>query len=65
MDSKNEKKDLLELQKEEKISELTRRLYYLKKYGIESIPSKRSYNKKDKNLNKIEIKKENIILIFN
>tara|TARA_R110002126_G_scaffold128768_1_gene271348 strand:+ start:666 stop:863 length:198 start_codon:yes stop_codon:yes gene_type:complete len=58
-------KDLLELEKQEKISELTRRLYYLKQYGIESIPSKRPYNKKDKNLNKIEIKKKNIILTFN
>jgi len=48
----------------QKISDLSRRIYYLKKYGLDLIPPKRGYNKKQ---NAVLMKKEKnkIILKFN
>ena len=47
-----------------KISDLNRRLYYLKKYGLEILPDKRSYNKRDKDFHKTIIQKEKIEISF-
>lgn len=53
-----------DVEKDTKISDLNRQLYYLKKYGISVIPPKRNYIKKDKNLFKTVIDKKSIIINF-
>lgn len=59
---KNE--DLGKNEHELKISDLNRRLYYLKKYGLEIIPEKRKYVKKAEDFTKLKVKKEKIVLNF-
>ena len=49
---------------DEKISDLNRRLYYLKKYGLEVIPRKRAYNKKTDDFHLTKIEKESITIFF-
>jgi len=47
-----------------KISDLNRRLYYLKKYGLEVCPPKRDYNKKTADYHKTKIEKYNCTVFF-
>lgn len=50
--------------KDQKISDLNRQLYYLKKYGLEILPPKRDYKKKPDDFRKLKVKKEKIVLSF-
>jgi len=47
-----------------KISDLNRRLYYLKKYGLEIVPNKRDYNKKTADYHKTKIEKYKCTVFF-
>jgi|TARA_R110000744_G_scaffold62371_1_gene128736 hypothetical protein len=47
----------------QKISDLSRRIYYLKKYGLDLIPPKRNYNRKERDL-LMKKEKNDIIIKF-
>lgn len=49
---------------DQKISDLNRRLYYLKKYGIEVVPPKRAYNKKTEDYYKTKIQNKKSTIFF-
>ena len=53
-----------DIELDEKISDLNRRLYYLKKYGLEIVPPKRDYHKKCLDFYKTKTENECVTLFF-